>query len=102
MEHVIELVEDHSSDRYVGARDCHVDLDKKDTIQWMNNNDTSYRIHFDECPIEANDFEVGAHGTAGPYKLKSNIARKLYSYGIMPAKAKSGTAMAADPNVIVR
>ena len=101
MEHVIELLEDHSSDRNVGARDCDVDRKNKDTIKWVNDTDTSYTIHFDECPIEENDFEVSAHGKAGPYGLKTNVLPKLYSYGIKRAQAKSGSAMAADPNVIV-
>ncbi len=100
MEHVIELLEDHSSNHNVAARDCDVDRKNKDTIKWVNDTDTAYTIHFDECPIEENDFEVGAHGTAGPYGLKPNVLPKLYSYGIKRATAKSGT-MAADPNVIV-
>jgi hypothetical protein len=98
MEHLVELVEDHS--KFVTARDCHVDRGKKDTIKWKNDTETDYTIHFDDCPLEENDFTVLAHGEKGPFKLTTTLA-KTYAYDISPPKAMSGSVMAADPNVIV-
>jgi hypothetical protein len=101
MEHLIELMEDHSTDHYVMARDCHVNRTTNDLVRWKNETDTDYTIHFDKTPFRENDFVVCAHREKGPMELAPKVVPKIYAYEIQPPKAKASTIMAADPNVIV-
>ena len=96
MEHIVELMEDHSTDHFVMARDCDVYSERKDTIKWKNDTATAYTIHFHESPFQGNDFVVPAHGEVRS-ALKSTVVPGTYAYLILTAAAH----MAADPNVIV-
>jgi hypothetical protein len=100
-EHV-KIIED--SDGYVTALDCHLypdDPDKRtNAIIWENLTDYAYKITFRECPFDKNDFSV-PKGQSVEVHLKPGAPHKLYTYLFLPANAKLGTEMAADPNVIV-
>lgn len=102
MEHIVELMEDKTTEHFVAARDCVVERKTNDTVKWTNPTHTDYTIHFDECPFLLNDFTVPAMGMKGPIALRPKIAAKNYAYEIQPPKAMASTVMAADPNVIVR
>jgi hypothetical protein len=96
MEHLVELMEDHSADHFVMARDCDVFSERKDTIKWINSTGTAYTIHFHESPLQGNDFVVPAHGEVRS-ALKPMVVPGTYAYLIRTAAKE----MAADPNVIV-
>jgi hypothetical protein len=96
---IVEIIEDHSG--FVTARDCHLVRGENTTIKWSNKTKTDYEIHFHESPFQENDFTVKAGKDKDPIELKPEALPKTYAYDILPPKAKSGSVMAADPNVIV-
>jgi hypothetical protein len=98
MEQLVELKE---KDHVITAEECHVYRDRKDTIKWKNDTDTTYAIHFDDCPLRDNNVTVPAKGISEVIALKDEVTPKTYAYEIRVAKAVSGSVMAADPNVIV-
>jgi len=98
MEQLVELKEEN---HVITADECHMYSNRKDTIKWKNDTDTTYTIHFDVCPLQKNDVSVPAKDKSEPIGLKEKVPANTYAYEIRTAKAMSGSVMAADPNVIV-